>query len=339
MQQILLAVLILSWLTACTSPSVSSESTNAEPEEAAQHVADSLAPNYMIQPGDQLEITYYFYQNNVSVYRLQPGDKVNIRYFNFPNLDQIQKIRPDGFLTLPYIGEVSAANKTIDELRQWLVELYRESPIVRPEISISLVDYDTQLEELKTSLTTRNEGRSRRLQVRTDGVVTFPILGDVSLTYKTMPQARALLNQKYAEVHPNLSVDLMLHSSETNRIFVLGAVNAPGAYTLNRPTHLLEIIAMSGGIRTGANLENVLAFKTEGEALSVHKYNLKRAFKNADKGKLNQVDLAILYPGQIIYVPKSGLFKTSEIMQQLQNALMFRGIGVTINSNAYSEND
>src|SRR5438034_182117 len=56
--------------------------------------------------------------------RLSPGDALKISYADQTIPDQTQKIRRDGKVSLPLIGEVTAAGKRIIDFQNELVSLY-----------------------------------------------------------------------------------------------------------------------------------------------------------------------------------------------------------------------
>jgi polysaccharide biosynthesis/export protein len=68
---------------------------------------------------------------------LAPGDVVKLTFSANSELNQSQKIRADGKLSLPLIGEVDAAQKTVAQLQSELVELYKPQ-IKIPEVTVSL---------------------------------------------------------------------------------------------------------------------------------------------------------------------------------------------------------
>src|SRR5438309_7590448 len=68
---------------------------------------------------------------------LLAGDVVHLTFAGAPELNQSQKIRADGKLSLPLVGEVSAAGKTIGQLQSELAELYK-SQLKTSEVSVSL---------------------------------------------------------------------------------------------------------------------------------------------------------------------------------------------------------
>jgi polysaccharide biosynthesis/export protein len=58
--------------------------------------------------------------------RLSPGDTIKVSYADESVSDQTQKIRRDGKVSLPSIGEVTAAGKRIIDFQNQLVSLYED---------------------------------------------------------------------------------------------------------------------------------------------------------------------------------------------------------------------
>jgi polysaccharide biosynthesis/export protein len=58
--------------------------------------------------------------------RLSPGDTIKVAFAEETDLDQTQKIRRDGKLSLPLIGEVTAAGKRVIDFQHELVSSYEE---------------------------------------------------------------------------------------------------------------------------------------------------------------------------------------------------------------------
>lgn len=56
---------------------------------------------------------------------LSAGDTVKLAFVGAPELNQSQKIRADGKLSLPLIGEVTAAGKTLVSFQNELIRLYK----------------------------------------------------------------------------------------------------------------------------------------------------------------------------------------------------------------------
>jgi polysaccharide biosynthesis/export protein len=68
---------------------------------------------------------------------LASGDVVKLTFSSAPELNQAQKIRADGKLSLPLVGEVDAAGKTVGQLQSELIQLYK-AQLKTPEVTVSL---------------------------------------------------------------------------------------------------------------------------------------------------------------------------------------------------------
>jgi polysaccharide export outer membrane protein len=69
--------------------------------------------------------------------RLSPGDTIKVAYADESVPDQTQKIRRDGKVSLPFIGEVTAAGKRVIDFQHELVSRY-ESHIENSEVLVTL---------------------------------------------------------------------------------------------------------------------------------------------------------------------------------------------------------
>src|SRR5438132_13873833 len=69
--------------------------------------------------------------------RLSPGDKIKVSYADESVPDQTQKIRRDGKVSLPLIGEVTAAGKRVIDFQHELVSRY-EGQLENSEVLVTL---------------------------------------------------------------------------------------------------------------------------------------------------------------------------------------------------------
>lgn len=66
-------------------------------------------------------------------YRLQPGDILTISVWKEDDLNQDVIVRPDGAISFPLVGETTAGNRTVEEVRQAIVKRlvkYIPDPVV-----------------------------------------------------------------------------------------------------------------------------------------------------------------------------------------------------------------
>jgi len=69
--------------------------------------------------------------------RLSPGDVIRLSFAEESDLDQTQKIRRDGKISLPFLGEVTAAGRRVIDLQRDLVRRY-EDYLDNPEVLVIL---------------------------------------------------------------------------------------------------------------------------------------------------------------------------------------------------------
>lgn len=90
------------------------------------------------------------------------------------------------------------------------------------------------------------------LEVRRDGSVILPQVGRVALAGLTLESGRALLRQRGTRVYSGLAsgkvvLDLSVSQVHTNQVYVLGEVEAPGAYQVTALGTAFHAIARAGG--------------------------------------------------------------------------------------------
>jgi polysaccharide export outer membrane protein len=66
---------------------------------------------------------------------LKPGDEIQVLYTYWSDLDVQQQVRPDGKISLKMVGDVDAAGKTPQQLREELHQLYADK-LRDPDISV-----------------------------------------------------------------------------------------------------------------------------------------------------------------------------------------------------------
>ena len=69
--------------------------------------------------------------------RLSPGDSIKVTFAEESDLDQTEKIRRDGKISLPLIGEVTAAGKRVIDFQHELVSRY-EGRLDNPEVLVTI---------------------------------------------------------------------------------------------------------------------------------------------------------------------------------------------------------
>ena len=85
----------------------------------------------------------------------------------------------------------------------------------------------------------KDESLTRELIVPPDGVISFPLIGDVNANGLTVTQLRETMTEKLSEYVPDVSLTVMLRSSNSLVAYVIGKVNKPGAFPVNLETSVV----------------------------------------------------------------------------------------------------
>ena len=95
--------------------------------------------------------------------------------------------------------------------------------------------------------------------VDSEGVITYPHVGRVDVTGKTVRDVEVLLTKLLSPAyvrHPQVSVSIAKYRSRS--IFILGEVRTPGQYSIEGQVTLLEVIAKAGSLTPTAGTEIIV---------------------------------------------------------------------------------
>jgi polysaccharide export outer membrane protein len=98
---------------------------------------------------------------------------------------------------------------------------------------------------------------SQSLQVRPDGKITLPLVGDVDAAGLTPLVLRDQLTTALKEYITNPVVTVIVVEAQPTSIYVVGEVNSPGAIPLGTSLTVLQALALAGGLKDFANVKNI----------------------------------------------------------------------------------
>ncbi|MFO0773561.1 MAG: polysaccharide biosynthesis/export family protein [Nitrospiraceae bacterium] len=94
----------------------------------------------------------------------------------------------------------------------------------------------------------KDEHLTREVVVRPDGMVSFPLVGDLPATGKTVEDLRLDLTKRLTRYIPTPQVSIDLAKVQSYKIYVLGRVNKPGEYLVGHYTDVLQALSLAGGL-------------------------------------------------------------------------------------------
>jgi len=280
----------------------------------------ALFPEYRIVPGDVLDVLFQIRTwVKKEEFRLAIDNEISVKFIHNSELNETQLVRPDGSITLPYLGEVKVIGKTVQELTKELKKSY-SSILKNPELYVIVPEFRSAIKELKKDLHTAPRGLSRLVTVRPDGYVTFPMVGDIYVANRTVPEITKELNAKYKDILPDLHCDLFLERHAGSVIYVVGQVRKPGAYKIVKPISLAEAMSLAGSYLSSARLDSVIVVRKHEDKLVATRVDLKAAL-SMEEGS----EFFYLKPDDIVYVPKTWISKAAEVARDISDIIFFRG--------------
>lgn len=293
----------------------------------------NLFPEYQLVPGDVLDVLFQIRSwEKKSEFRLAVDHTVTVKFVHVPELNETQNVKPDGNITLPYVGEVQVAGKTVDDISIELKDRYKHIFREPIDLYITVPEFSSQIKDFKQDLHTAPRGLSRLVTVRPDGYCTFPIAGDVFVANRSLPSVKKDLDDQYEGFLPGLHVDLFLERHAGSTVYVLGQVNRADAYKMPKPINILQAISLAGGLSNQANVEKVLVFRLQDKNRVVRQVNVEGTLILSESRST-----FYLKPDDIIYVPRKRIFEMGDVMREVSSILFFRGWGITLGGDIYSD--
>ncbi len=310
-------------------------------QNAAADVHGSLPPELLaFKPG---------------AYRIGANDVLYITVWDHPELtapsgaqQQIDAngrlVRPDGTLFYPYVGNVQAAGKTIEELREFIAERLTKF-IDSPQVDLNVLRFASQKVVLSGALV-----KAGQLPITTSplnvteaiGVAgADPLNADLSgLTLTRDGREYRLdldeLNSTSSQLHKVYLKDgdqLYLPYNDRKKIYVMGEVNQPRAVTFKiRQMNLADVIGSVGGLNQTTSNGNALYVirgtdNLETEPAKVFQLDAKSPTAFALASRFN------LQPQDIVYVGPAGVTRWNRVISQLVPSASILGTGAAAQNN------
>lgn len=137
---------------------------------------------------------------------------------------------------------------------------------------------------------------SQALQVRPDGKITLPLIGDVVAEGRTSTELRDSLVTSLKEYNTNPVVTVIVVETVPPMFYVMGEVNAPGSLPLKGQITVVQALAMAGGFKDFAKTNKIVIQRKGASGISTLKFN----YNDAVTGK---GQIIYLKPGDTIIVP------------------------------------
>lgn len=165
-------------------------------------------------------------------------------------------------------------------------------------------DYIIGPEDVLDITVWKNGDLSKTVQVRPDGRISLPLIGDVTAVGRTSAQLTDEIASRLKAYMENPTVSIVVKEVNSYAIFVLGEVAKPGRYPLKSKTTLLQAITLASGFTVVASRNKIVVFRfgKDGEPLTKIKANYDDIVLR--DGTNQNIELK---PGDTIVVPSESM--------------------------------
>jgi polysaccharide export outer membrane protein len=167
----------------------------------------------------------------------------------------------------------------VASVRPWATEEYRLGPGDKLRVEVYR---ETQL--------------SQSLQVRPDGKITLPLVGDFLAAGKTSIELRDALTTSLKEYVTNPVVTVIVVEAIAAQVYVIGEVANPGTLVMQGPMTVLQALAQVGGLREFADRDDIRILRKTATGSRTIDFDYKLAVKG-------ETENVFLQPGDTIVVP------------------------------------
>jgi polysaccharide biosynthesis/export protein len=137
---------------------------------------------------------------------------------------------------------------------------------------------------------------SQSLQVRPDGKITLPLVGDTAAAGRTAIELRDALTASLREYVTNPVVTVIVVEATAAQVYVIGEVATPGAQVMTGPMTALQALAQAGGLKEFADRGDIRILRRGNTGTLTLPFDYKAAIR----GRLEPV---YLQPGDTVVVP------------------------------------
>jgi polysaccharide biosynthesis/export protein len=144
----------------------------------------------------------------------------------------------------------------------------------------------------------KDEHLTQEVVVRPDGMISFPLVGDIPAAGRTIEDVRLELVKRLNKFVPNPHVSVLATKILSNKIYVIGRVNKPGEFLVGHYTDVLQALSLAGGLTPYAAENDIRVMRRSRGEQQVFQFR----YGDIRKGKELEQNI-ILERGDVVMVP------------------------------------
>ena len=179
-----------------------------------------------------------------------------------------------------------------------MAQQQRTQTAATPAPQLQIPDYSISPgDELEVSVW-KEPDLSKTVIVRPDGKFSVPLAGEIMAARRSVDQIQNEITNKLKKYIPEAVVTVSITKLEGNRIYVIGQVTKPGAFTMNPRLNVVQALSMAGGMTPFAALNDIIVLRSAGPSQRVLPFRYGDVSKNRNLEQNIQLEA-----GDVVIVP------------------------------------
>ena len=144
----------------------------------------------------------------------------------------------------------------------------------------------------------QEEDLDRKVLVRPDGGISFPLAGDLQVSGRTPLEVQDEIRSRLQRYVPDAEVTVAVDTISGYTVFVLGEVNEPGQFTLGRYVDIVQALTLAGGLTPYANERGIRVLRRQDGQEVTYAFD----YRDIQRGRDLDQNI-VLQSGDVVVVP------------------------------------
>ncbi len=162
----------------------------------------------------------------------------------------------------------------------------------------------------------RHNELSKKIQIDPYGKFMYPLIGEINANGISVSKLSGIIKEGLSNYLVNPDVSVSIVSIQSQKVYVVGEVTKPGAFSFDTPMSAIEAISRAGGFTLDAKDESVMVIRGNREKPQLIKLDLESTLKGGNIAQNIQ-----LQGGDIVYVPATFIADVSRFSVYLRDIL------------------
>jgi polysaccharide biosynthesis/export protein len=194
-----------------------------------------------------------------------------------------------------------------------------EAPVAkeRSRARVPAVEYSISEDDILKISVWQNPDLDQEVIVRPDGMISFPLIGDVLAKGLSITELDQEITSRLSEFVRSPEVSISLKKIGGSKVIVLGEILRPGVYSVTGSKTILEAIGQAGGFSRDAVPSSIILIRGGFSQPQAQRLNLSKALGGREVLKQN----IALQAEDVVFVPKKFIADLNYFLNQVLDPL------------------